>query len=132
MFFFPLDATVQVEIGRRSLLDGRPHWLNCLIEWINSNRKTVINCLFCGTFFIAKPYFMKHFTLAAMAICLGFSAVAQSPVATGSQLLDGVPQMAPALRTAAPMPTMAISDFSDRPQQPMEGQSSTDVEHYMS
>ena len=75
---------------------------------------------------------MKHFTLAAMAICLGFSAVAQSPVATGSQLLDGVPQMAPALRTAAPMPTMAISDFSDRPQQPMEGQSTTDVEHYMS
>jgi hypothetical protein len=31
-----------------------------------------------------------------------------------------------------PMPTMATSDFSDRPQLPMEGQSSTDVEHYLS
>ncbi len=75
---------------------------------------------------------MKHFTFVAVALGLGLSAIAQSPAKTGSQLLEGIPQMAPALRTEAAMPTMAISDFSDRPQLPMEGQSSTDLEHYMS
>jgi len=76
---------------------------------------------------------MKHFTLAAIALTIGFSATAQAPAKkTGSQLLTGVPQIAPALRTEAPMPTVAICDFSDRPQLPMEGQSSTDIGHYMS
>ncbi len=75
---------------------------------------------------------MKHFTFVAIALGLGLAAIAQSPAKTGGQLLNGIPQMAPALRTKAPMPTMAISDFSERPQLPMESQSSTDVEHYLS
>jgi hypothetical protein len=54
---------------------------------------------------------------------------AQSVQSTGQTILQDVPQLAPALRIAAPMPTVAIADFSDRPQQPLEGQSDTDIEH---
>lgn len=76
---------------------------------------------------------MKNFTFAAFAFCFVFSAIAQAPVQrTGLQLLTDIPQISPDQRTDMPMPTMAISDFSDRPQLPMEGQSSTDVEHYLS
>jgi hypothetical protein len=76
---------------------------------------------------------MKNFTFAAFAFCFVFSAIAQTPVQrTGLQLLTDIPQISPDQRTHMPMPTMATSDFSDRPQLPMEGQSSTDVEHYLS
>jgi hypothetical protein len=86
-----------------------------------------------GYFFTAKSYFMKNFTFAAFAFCFVFSAIAQTPVQrTGLQLLTDIPQISPDQRTHMPMPTMATSDFSDRPQLPMEGQSSTDVEHYLS
>ncbi len=75
---------------------------------------------------------MKHFTLSLFACGIGIAAMAQSPLHKGEALLQDVPQLAPAFRTAAPMPTMAIAEFSDRPQLPLEGQATTDIEHYMS
>lgn len=73
---------------------------------------------------------MKHFTLIILMIgAMAGSGLAQSVQSPGATLLHDVPQMAPALRVAAPMPTMAIADFSERPQQPLEGQSDTDIEH---
>lgn len=75
---------------------------------------------------------MKHFTLAAFLGLFVFSGLAQSPATSGEQLLQDVPQLAPEMRKALPMPTTAIADFSDRPQQPLEGESTLDVEHVMS
>ena len=75
---------------------------------------------------------MKQFTLALVLGLFVCSGMAQSSATPGAQLLQGIPQLAPALRTATPMPTMAISDFSDRPQQPLEGESTLDIEHVMS
>ena len=73
---------------------------------------------------------MKHFTLIVLMIgACALSGFAQSVQSPGQTLLEDVPQMAPALRVAAPMPVMQIADFSERPQQPLEGQSDTDVEH---
>ena len=73
---------------------------------------------------------MKHFTLIVLMIgACALSGFAQSVQSPGQTLLEDVPQMAPALRVAAPMPVMQIADFSDRPQQPLEGQSDTDIEH---
>ncbi len=73
---------------------------------------------------------MKHFTLVVLMWAtiagLGWTQSVQS---TGQTILQDVPQLAPAMRVAAPMPTVAIADFSDRPQQPLEGQSDTDLEH---
>ena len=76
---------------------------------------------------------MKNFTLTAFAFCIVLSASAQTTVQrTGFELLSDVPQVHPNQRMDMPMPTMAISDFSERPQLPLEGQSSTDIEHYLS
>ena len=75
---------------------------------------------------------MKQFTLALVLGLFVCSGMAQSSAAPGAQLLQDIPQLAPALRTATPMPTMAIADFSDRPQQPLEGESTLDIEHVMS
>ncbi|MBT6163020.1 MAG: T9SS type A sorting domain-containing protein [Crocinitomicaceae bacterium] len=75
---------------------------------------------------------MKHFTLALALGLFVISGMAQSAANSGQQLLQDVPQLAPALRTAVPMPTKAIADFSDRPQQPLEGESTLDIEHVMS
>ena len=75
---------------------------------------------------------MKQFTLALVLGLFVCSGMAQSSATPGAQLLQGIPQLAPALRTATPMPTMAIADFSDRPQQPLEGESTLDIEHVMS
>jgi len=73
---------------------------------------------------------MKHFTLIVLMIgACALSGFAQSVQSPGQTLLEDVPQMAPALRVAAPMPVMQIADFSERPQQPLEGQSDTDIEH---
>lgn len=73
---------------------------------------------------------MKHFTLVVlMWATIAGAGWAQSVQSTGQTILQDVPQLAPALRIAAPMPTVAIADFSDRPQQPLEGQSDTDIEH---
>jgi hypothetical protein len=73
---------------------------------------------------------MKHFTLVLLMVgAAALTGFAQSAQSSGQTLLEDVPQLAPALRTAAPMPTKAIADFSDRPQQPLEGQSDTDIEH---
>lgn len=80
-----------------------------------------------------KIKFMKHFTLAMMAFGIGVgSTFAQAPSNNINHLLDDVPQLTPALRIAAPMPTRAIADFSERPQQPLEGESSFDLDHYLS
>ncbi|MBL6866133.1 MAG: hypothetical protein ISQ97_03440, partial [Flavobacteriales bacterium] len=75
---------------------------------------------------------MKQFTLALALGLFVCSGMAQSSATPGAQLLHDIPQLAPALRTAAPMPTMAVADFSDRPQQPLEGESTLDIEHVMS
>lgn len=75
---------------------------------------------------------MKHITLALVAGLFVQYGMAQSMATSGGQLLDAVPQQAPALRVATPMPTKAIADFSDRPQQPLEGESSPEVDHTMS
>lgn len=73
---------------------------------------------------------MKHFTLVVlMWATIAGAGWAQSVQSTGQTILQDVPQLAPALRIAAPMPTVAIADFSDRPQQPLEGQSDMDIEH---
>lgn len=73
---------------------------------------------------------MKHFTLVLLMVgAVALTGFAQSVQTNGQTLLEDVPQLTPALRTAAPMPTKAIADFSDRPQQPLEGQSDTDIEH---
>lgn len=72
---------------------------------------------------------MKQLYLFALLGLFTQAGFAQSASAPGSRILGDAPQLAPALRVASPMPTMAISDFSERPQQPLEGQSSTDVEH---
>ena len=74
---------------------------------------------------------MKHFTLAAFIGLFVFSGLAQSPATSGERILQDVPQLAPEMRKAMPMPTKAIADFSDRPQQPLEGESTLDVEHVM-
>lgn len=75
---------------------------------------------------------MKHITLALAAGLFVQYGMAQSMATSGGQLLEAVPQQSPALRVAAPMPTKAIADFSDRPQQPLEGVSSPEVDHTMS
>ena len=75
---------------------------------------------------------MKHFTLALALGLFVISGMAQYANNSGQQLLQEVHQLAPALRTAVPMPTKAIADFSDRPQQPLEGESTLDIEHVMS
>ncbi len=75
---------------------------------------------------------MKHFTLAFAFGLFVFSGMAQSSATSGEQLLQDVPQLAPEMRKASSMPTKAIADFSDRPQQPLEGESTLDVEHVMS
>ena len=73
---------------------------------------------------------MKHFTLVFLMVgAIALTGFAQSLQSGGQSLLEDVPQLTPALRVAAPMPTHAIADFSDRPQQPLQGQSDTDIEH---
>ena len=73
---------------------------------------------------------MKHFTLVFLMVgAIALTGFAQSLQSGGQSLLEDVPQLTPALRVAAPMPTYAIADFSDRPQQPLQGQSDTDIEH---
>ncbi len=73
---------------------------------------------------------MKHFTLVLLMVgAVALTGFAQSIQSSGQTLLEDVPQLTPAMRVAAPMPTKAIADFSERPQQPLEGQSDTDIEH---
>ena len=73
---------------------------------------------------------MKHFILVLLMVgAIALTGFAQSLQSGGQSLLEDVPQLTPALRVAAPMPTHAIADFSDRPQQPLQGQSDTDIEH---
>ena len=73
---------------------------------------------------------MKHFTLVLLMVgAVALTGFAQSLQSGGQSLLEDVPQLTPALRVAAPMQTHAIADFSDRPQQPLQGQSDTDIEH---
>ena len=73
---------------------------------------------------------MKHFTLVLLMVgAIALTGFAQSLQSGGQSLLEDVPQLTPALRVAALMPSHAIADFSDRPQQPLQGQSDTDIEH---